>query len=119
MEEKNSKKSYYLPNTLTDAWVEWCKPGRDYSPKIAGLMLAGMVINDASLLEKLSKLAHSNDIRYDKKSHKVTGKAVAEASRLIRETLLNAEILREIDELGPAKDEFLKLLTQAKERVSQ
>lgn len=109
MEEKTSKKSYYLPNKLTEAFAEWCKPGRDYSPKIAGLILAGIALDNPTLLSQLTKLAHSNDIK----------KATTKAKQLISETLLDSEIQKHIDELGPAKEEFLRLLMQAKEKASQ
>jgi len=91
MEEKNSKKSYYLPEKLMASFAEWCKPGRDYSPKIAGLVLAGLAIDDPALLNQLSKLAYTKDIK----------KAKAKAKKLIVESLLNAELLQMLQAIPP------------------
>jgi len=92
-----------------DCFAEWCKPGRDYSPKIAGMVLACLAINDSSLLNQLSKLAHTDNMKT----------ACAKAKQLIIDSLLNAEIHKHIDELGPAKQEFLRLLEQAKAKASR
>ncbi len=48
MEAKISKKSYYLPEILMDIFKEWCRPGRDYSPKIAGAILHYMALDPAT-----------------------------------------------------------------------
>jgi len=99
MEEKNSKKSYYLPGKLMDAFADWCKPGRDYSPKIAGLILAGMAMDNPGLLEQLCKLAHSDDIK----------KAKSKAKKAIIEALLEEKILDALAHLSP--DEKAKVLS--------
>ena len=38
---------------------------------------------------------------------------------ILTEGLVDAEIVRELDQLGPAADEFLKLLKQAKQTTSR
>lgn len=89
MEENISKKSYYLPNELMKSFAEWCKPGRDYSPKIAGLILAGMAIDDPSLLEQLCKMAYMEDIN----------KVRIKAKKIIVDSLLNAELLQMLQDI--------------------
>lgn len=101
MEEKSTKKSYYLPDELTEVFAEWCKPGRDYSPRMAAFILAGLVMNDHHLIKKLSELAHSGDLKYDKKSRKVIGKSYNEAKRLIVDYFLKAELNQLLDNLSP------------------
>jgi hypothetical protein len=81
MEEKISKKSYYLPNQLMYFFVEWCKPGRDYSPQIAGAILL-WILTAPSLREKFRKLAYSNDVK----------KALQEAGELIRKNISDSFI---------------------------
>jgi hypothetical protein len=119
MEEKTCKKSYYLPETLMQVFADWCKPGRDFSPKVAGLILAGMAIDDSNLLDNLTKLAYGGDLSFNKQKKKVTGKAVTDAKQLILDALVNAEIQKELDALGPAKEELLRLLKQAKANTSR
>jgi hypothetical protein len=66
MEVNISKKSYYLPDILIDLFREWCKPGRDYSPKVAGAILYYMSLN-AAIREECEKAAHG-DLRQIKKT---------------------------------------------------
>ncbi|MHC4477089.1 MAG: hypothetical protein ACYTEL_15690 [Planctomycetota bacterium] len=91
MTAKCSKRSYYLPVDLIERFADSCKPGRDYSPKIAGLILGGMALDDPALLVKLGKLAHSGEFECDPKTGKVVGKAIEKALRLIVETVLGQE----------------------------
>ncbi len=58
MEEKNSKKSYYLPDELMKFFAEWSKPGRDYSTKVAGAVLVYMTLSP-DLRKKAEQLAFS------------------------------------------------------------
>ncbi|MHC4529929.1 MAG: hypothetical protein ACYS29_18830, partial [Planctomycetota bacterium] len=85
------KRCYYVPVLLVKTFVEWCKPGRDYSHKVSGLMLCAMALDDHALLVKLGKLAHSDALRRDAKTGKVVGKAIDEARKLIIETVLRLE----------------------------
>jgi hypothetical protein len=62
MEAKITKKSYYLPDALTEFFKVWCKPGRDFSPKVAGAILYFMSLPPA-IREKCEKLAYSEDIQ--------------------------------------------------------
>jgi hypothetical protein len=62
MEVEISKKSYYLPKKLMDSFAQWCKPGRDYSPKIAGAIFFYMQL-PADLREACEKAAYSDDIK--------------------------------------------------------
>jgi len=55
------KRGYYLPNALMDYFAEWCKPGRDYSVKIAGAILYFMTL-PAGVRERAEKAAYSQDI---------------------------------------------------------
>ena len=109
MEQKNSKRSYYLPPKLIDAFAEWCSPGRDYSPKISAMILACLAIDDHDLVDQLAKLAHSSSIK----------SATTKARQLVINAMLDAEIQKHLDALGPAKEEFLRLLMQAKAKASE
>lgn len=75
MSEKNSKKSYYLPDTLMNCFAEWCKPGRDYSPSVAGAVLIWMVL-PPDIREMARKAACEPDI---KKSLSFIKKELAES----------------------------------------
>lgn len=59
MKAEISKKSYYLPKILIDLFKEWCKPGRDYSPKIAGAILYYMSI-EPNIRNDCEKIAYSD-----------------------------------------------------------
>ena len=61
MEAKISKKSYYLPENLVILFKKWCKPGRDYSPKIAGAIFFYMQLSP-NLRDLCEKAAHSDNI---------------------------------------------------------
>lgn len=65
MEVKISKKSYYLPVNLVEIFKKWCKPGRDYSPKLAGAMLYYMSLNP-DVREACEKAAHTDKTTIDK-----------------------------------------------------
>lgn len=56
------KRNYYLPESLVSYFTKWSKPGRDYSPAVAGAMLIWMSL-DAALREDAKKLAQQKDIR--------------------------------------------------------
>jgi len=61
MTAKISKKTYYLPEFLTEYFKQWCKPGMGYSTKMAGAMLFYMTLPDD--LRRISeRLAHTKDI---------------------------------------------------------
>lgn len=62
MEEKISKRGYYLPDTLTEFFSEWCSPGRDFSPKAAAGLLLYMAV-DTEIQQEAEKLAHSKNIK--------------------------------------------------------
>lgn len=57
-----SKKTYYLPEKLTDYFVQWAKPGRDYSPKVAGAILYYLTL-PADLREICEQLAYTGNIK--------------------------------------------------------
>lgn len=65
MEAKISKKSYYLPDILVEKFRKWCKPGRDYSPKVAGAMLYYMSLTPDKR-EACEKAAHSDKTTIEK-----------------------------------------------------
>jgi hypothetical protein len=65
MEAKISKKSYYLPDILVEKFRKWCKPGRDYSPKVAGAMLYYMSLTP-DIREACEKAAHSDKSTIEK-----------------------------------------------------
>lgn len=109
MTEKTSKKSYYLPVKLMEAFARFCSPGREYSTRIAGLILAGMALDNNQLLDQLSKLAYTDNM----------AKAKKEAKKIIDDFLLNEKILEELEELAPNRAEFLHLVLQAKENISR
>jgi len=66
MTEGRIKKTYHLPEKLTESFAEWCKPGRDYSPKVAGAMLVWMTLAPA-VREQVVRLAYSDGIDAAKK----------------------------------------------------
>jgi len=90
-QEKIAKKSYYLPEKLTEAFGEWCKPGRDLSPKIAGAILLWMAIESADLREKLVELAYKDNIP----------KARREAALLLFEGHVKDRILDHLSRVSP------------------
>ncbi len=59
---ETTKKTYHLPKKLTTAFANWCKPGRDYSSKLAGAMLAWMTLQPTAR-EKIVGLAYSDNIK--------------------------------------------------------
>jgi len=61
MTEKTSKRSYYLPQSLVKYFTDWCKPGRDYSPAVAGAILIWMSL-PPDIREKARQAAHEPDI---------------------------------------------------------
>lgn len=66
MEAKISKKSYYLPDILVNLFKEWCKPGRDYSPKIAGAILYYMSL-EPNVRDLCEKAAYGTEADIKKK----------------------------------------------------
>jgi len=89
MQGEIAKKSYYLPKNLMDLFASWCKPGRDYSPKIAGAILLYMNIK-ADIREACEKVAYSNDIKtaMAEISKKITN---TEPSEIFNPTILDSE----------------------------
>lgn len=61
MEEKKSKRSYYLPPQLVKLFAEWSKPSRNYSPSVAGAILVWMSL-DPEFRKKAEKMAFCDDI---------------------------------------------------------
>ena len=96
MEEKKSKKSYYLPDKLIDFFAEFCKPGRDYSPKVAAGILLYMVV-EPSIREALQKLTTRKDIK----------KARIEARIILRDVLRDAYLTGYIGINSPEDREIL------------
>ena len=74
-----TKKTYYLPKKLSEVFAKWCKPGRDYSPKIAGAMLAWMTLEPAAR-EKIVGLAYSDNLK----------KAAIEAKKVLINSVVDA-----------------------------
>lgn len=62
MDSETKQKSYYLPVVLAEYFKIWCKPGRDYSPKVAGALLYFMTL-PPDIRQKCEKLAYSDDIK--------------------------------------------------------
>ena len=60
MPVKISKKTYYLPDSLMNYFAEWCKPGRDYSPKMAGAIFFFMQLSP-SIREACEKAAYNEN----------------------------------------------------------
>jgi len=106
MQEKNCKKSFYITPELAKEWEEFHKPSKDYSPSAAAGMLFYLIADHPNLRESFRKLAADSNIKSAKKK----------AKEILVDSILNAEILKEIDSLGTAKTEFLRLLRQAKEQ---
>ena len=120
---KGIKKSFYIQPALVKVWEDFHLPSKDFSPSgAAGMLLyliADFPTNDGkSIREHLRQLATSNDLNCDVRTKRITGKSADKARQLLIEAVLNSEILREIENLGSAKNEFLRLLKQAKGRVS-
>jgi hypothetical protein len=96
MKSKNGKKSvkrtYYLPPKLLKVFKEWCSPGRDYSPKIAGAIFLYMLIG-GNVRERCEKLAYSE---YVEKSLKEFRSLLGDDIVKIESSLLNNDILEEV-----------------------
>lgn len=95
MKAKNGKKSvkrtYYLPPKLLKVFKEWCSPGRDYSPKVAGAIFLYMLIG-GNVRERCEKLAYSDSIEKSlNEFHSLLGDDIAQ----IESSLLTDDILKE------------------------
>ena len=88
MEAKISKKSYYLPDNLVILFKKWCKPGRDYSPKIAGAIFFYMQLSP-NLRDLCEKAAHSDNIEDAMKAMSSELEKV-KLENLAHEVILNA-----------------------------
>ena len=86
MEVKISKKGYYLPDDLVDLFKEWSKPGRNYSPKVAGAIFFYMHLSP-NLRDICEKAAHSKNIKAAMKAMS------AEVEKLNMENLAQAVVL--------------------------
>ena len=96
MEAKISKKSYYLPENLVILFKKWCKPGRDYSPKVAGAIFFYMQLSP-NVRRACEKAAHSENI-------KVAMKALeSELERLKLENLAHEVILNALTQTKSQK----------------
>ncbi len=106
MDGNLSKRGYYLPQELLDAWAKFHAPSRDYSPSAAGAFLVWMAL-EAELREKARRAAYSSNIE----------KAVAKVRKLLSQTLVDAEIKAELAGLTPARR--TKLLVGARKADSK
>ena len=106
MDGNLSKRGYYLPQELLDAWAKFHSPSRDYSPSAAGAFLVWMAL-EAELREKARRAAYSSNIE----------KAIAKIKGLLSQSLIDAEIRSELDRLISAKKK--KLLAGAKKAGSK
>lgn len=105
MEVKNSekypKKSYYLPEELTEYFSEVSKPGKDYSPKVAAGILLWLCLDDKTR-KQAEIFAHSKNIK----------KAVAEFSVLLRRLIVQDMISEGLS--GLSKGELAHVLAGTK-----
>ena len=106
MPENIFKKTYYLPIILTKSLAEWCKPGRDYSEKVAGAILILLALADEIPYKQLCKLAYSDDIE----------KAKKETKKIISDELLNNEMHAYLDALSPDQKKIVFLTIKETER---
>lgn len=59
-QKKNTyKRTYHLPVALMDVFKDWCNPGRDYSPKIAGAILYYMSL-EPNVRDSCEKAAYKD-----------------------------------------------------------
>jgi len=107
MNEKNIKKSFYVTPELADAWEEFHKPSKDYSPSAAAGMLFYLMADFPGIRESFRKLATEKDIK----------KSAQKARQLLIEAVVQSEITRYGKELGIPQSEFLAALMRAKEQI--
>ena len=93
------KKTYYLPKKLTVAFADWCRPGRDYSSKVAGAMLLWMVLEPA-VRETLVEWAYSDDVE----------KAKENAGRLLADSPIGVTTRQDFLTVKAALEEARKIL---------
>lgn len=102
------KKTYHLPEKLTKVFVEWCKPGRDYSAKIAGAMLVWMSLEPAAR-EAIVELAYLDNIK----------KARKEAKEILTNSVVQAATIQEFGSLKDAAQEAQLLLETVRREVKE
>lgn len=106
MNEKNVKKSFYVTPELAKEWEDFHKPSKDFSPSGAAGMLLYLAADQPNLREKFRKLAIEKDMK----------KAIAKAKKLLMDSVLNAAILDEVENLQVKKSDLLNLLKQVAEQ---
>ncbi len=97
--DETTKKTYYLPRKLTVVFADWCKPGRDYSSKLAGAMLAWMTLEPAAR-EKIVALAYSGNIK----------KSTTEARKVLASSILDTDRLDPTTALSGLKNAIVAYL---------
>ncbi|KKK86246.1 hypothetical protein LCGC14_2765160 [marine sediment metagenome] len=93
------KKTYLLPKKLAKIFGEWCKPGRDYSPKVAGAILVWMTLEPATR-EQIIDLAYSDNIE----------KATKKAKDILTNSVVEAATIQEFGSLKEAAEEAQAIL---------
>jgi hypothetical protein len=110
MTEKNSKKSYYLPDMLTDYFAEWCAPGRDYSSKMAGAMLLWMALEDLpEIRQAAEKLAHDPNVK----------RSLSKIKKQVYDAVLKSQVADIPRQLGIDEAQFLAALRPLLEQSSR
>ncbi len=105
---ETTKKTYHLPKKLTEVFAEWCRPGRDYSSKLAGAMLAWMALEPAAR-EKIVGLAYSDNIK----------KATTEAKEVLTDSVVEAATIQEFGSLKEAAREAQAILEVVKREAKE
>lgn len=97
MGEKIIKRAYYLPSDLVYYFKNWSKPGRNYSPSIAGAMLVWMAL-PPDFREFAKKLSAKTNVK----------QAVEQAALQLQKNMVDNEIHKFLDTLSDEqKNKFL------------
>ena len=102
------KKTYHLPEKLSEVFAKWCSPGRDYSSKVAGAMLVWMTLEPAAR-EKIVGLAYSDNIK----------KATTEAGEILTNSVVEAATIQEFGSLKEAAEEAQAILEVVKREAKE
>lgn len=109
MEEKYSKRSYYIPDQLLEYFAKWSKPGRGYSTSVSGALLVWMSLDPAIRDKALSLTAHPN-----------VKQSIKELDLLLRRDIVDTAIEEYRDSLtDEQKLQLLAAAKAAKKRIAQ
>lgn len=96
MDENFLKRGYNFSQELLDAWEEFHKPSKDYSPSAAGAFLVWMAL-EPELREQARRMASEPNIK----------KSIREFRQLLTQSVVEKKKAQILDKLSPAQLELL------------